>query len=253
MMVQTRFVATERIADIRRLKDLVSNLEESKLQNDFFKNKSKQNKTLRTLYSTFVIMHYSLLEAVVTIAVGEVMDEIIKDRKGMKHCSDGFLKFLIRCRVKELQKVDFSSWTEVIQNLIDDIQHLETKSLATEEQIRSLWSGNLDAKKIREQILEKWGLELDVSKRSRGGADLKKIKDDRNDLAHGIRSWSEVGSDYTWENLRKSSNRILIYMIRLIKCLEQGVNEKFWRSKESKIKFDWVNGHNLKVYQTDNI
>lgn len=58
--------------------------------------------------------------------------------------------------------------------------------------IKKMFSGNLDAKKIRE-FSEEHGISLDLAPECNQGGRLKEIKITRNDLAHGSASFSSKG------------------------------------------------------------
>ena len=233
MMRQTRNVVTDRSQEIRRIRDLISKIERGTCSDDLFSRRSTKQKAVRSMYSAFVLMHYSLIEAVVTVAVTELLEAVGNSSEPVEECNEGFVDFLIRCRIKELQKLNFSKWGDVVKELINDLKSNNSKPLVTESQVRALWAGNLDAKKIREQILQRLNIDFNAGPRTRNGADLVRIKNERNDLAHGIRSWDQVGSDYSWQELKELSNRTLCYTIKLVRCFENGLEEKFWLSTDS--------------------
>lgn len=126
-------------------------------------------------------------------------------------------------------QLDFSLWPKNMREVL--LEYKEASKIGlSESQVRSLWAGNLDAKKIRENILGRLNLQLSGAERFRDGYDLRRIKDDRNDLAHGIKSWDVVGGNYTWPELVSISNRVLIYTVRFIKTIEVALYEKKWEA-----------------------
>ena len=234
-MINLRFVCLERIKEIRRLRDLISSIEP-----DDFKilpngGKATKQKTQRTLYSSFVVMHYSLLEAVMCIGLEELIETARRQCGSDDIYTEQFRKFIIHAQLKDLRDKDFSVWPMAVHELIVNFENGFDDPILTEKQARSLWPGNLDGKKVREQVFEKLGLALKVGVRERNGFDLVKIKDDRNDLAHGIRSWSEVGSDYSWPELCNVSRRVVFYILQVIKGFEEGVQNEFWKAETTTV------------------
>jgi len=74
------------------------------------------------------------------------------------------------------------------------------------------FSGNVDARRVRE-IGALYGFSTDTDKsRTRAGADLLTIKNVRNDLAHGQKTYDEVGRDYTFKELLEISCRSSAYV-----------------------------------------
>ncbi|MEM1221522.1 MAG: MAE_28990/MAE_18760 family HEPN-like nuclease [Verrucomicrobiota bacterium] len=227
-MSGTRSVLSERIEEIRRTKSLIYKLQNNdpNFVSQVFGSNSSQLQSLRPLFSTFALMHYSLIEAVITVGITEMVDHISRDN--LKNANEDYLKFIIQCRLKDLKDLNFSKWYDLIKDLIDDYSEDNRTVTLSEDQVRSLWAGNLDARKIRDALLSKLKLELRGVELARNGVDLRRIKDDRNDLAHGVKSWDEVGADYTWQELASMSNRILIYAIQFVKCIENGLSDNFW-------------------------
>src|SRR5262249_43281183 len=76
--------------------------------------------------------------------------------------------------------------------------------------------GSVDAKAIR-QLAAWYGFSCDTSSdKTYGGADLRTIKDIRNDLAHGRKSFEEVGRDYSFEQLSNIAKRSMRYMHEIL-------------------------------------
>lgn len=229
LMTDTRSVFGERYHEIRRIKILISRLHEDdrEMVELVFGGTRPQQAALRPLFSTFALMHYSLVEAIVTVGITELVEAVSGGEE--IEISDTYLEFLLQCRMKELRQLDFSLWPKNMREVLLEYKEVSKIGLS-ESQVRSLWAGNLDAKKIRENILGRLNLQLSGAERFRDGYDLRRIKDDRNDLAHGIKSWDVVGGNYTWPELVSISNRVLIYTVRFIKTIEVALCEKKWEA-----------------------
>lgn len=73
-------------------------------------------------------------------------------------------------------------------------------------------AGNVDAKAIRE-IAQTYGFSCVTNKDyTRNGADLLTIKTNRNDLAHGNKTFEEVGRDYPAGDLTALARRSMAYI-----------------------------------------
>jgi hypothetical protein len=85
---------------------------------------------------------------------------------------------------------------------------------------KKLFSGNLDAKRIKETA-EKYGFSYQTNPRKTdNGSDLLKIKTNRNDLAHGFKSFEKVGQDYTADDLLKMQKRVIHYLKTILQNIE---------------------------------
>lgn len=227
-MIQTDSLLRERIAEIRQFRTFVDRLElmqRSEIKS-IFGDVSIHNKNRRILYSQFVLMHYSLVEGIITQAVTEWLNDALHSKPKVKDLSEAFLNYVVRCKVKKLRDQDFAQWIPQIATLLVDCAD-EIILSVTEKEARSMWPGNLDARKIRSEILERFGIQFN-HRISRSGSEISDLKDQRNDLTHGIKSWEDVGQEYSWPELRKVSNRVILYLCRVIREMRTKSDEQFW-------------------------
>jgi hypothetical protein len=77
-------------------------------------------------------------------------------------------------------------------------------------------AGSVDARSIRE-LASRYGFSCNVEKEVRGGVDLLSVKTIRNDLAHGHKTFEEVGRNYTVHELILLSRRTMKYMTCILK------------------------------------
>jgi hypothetical protein len=68
-------------------------------------------------------------------------------------------------------------------------------------------SGNVDAKRIRD-LADEYGF----TRPAANGDDLVVVKRNRNDLAHGSKSFADVGRDYTVTDIIAMKDKIIIYL-----------------------------------------
>ena len=82
-------------------------------------------------------------------------------------------------------------------------------------------SGNVDAKFIRE-LSEVYGFSIACDKdKTWNGADLVKIKYNRNELAHGRKTFEEVGRDYTGRDLIDLARRSLTFIHSILENITE--------------------------------
>lgn len=75
-----------------------------------------------------------------------------------------------------------------------------------DEEKKFLVNGNLDGRKIKEFIAN-WGIDIS-SLESLDLTNLKTLKDNRQLLAHGGASFSDVGKDVSWDTLNSNNDAI---------------------------------------------
>ncbi|NES67766.1 MAG: hypothetical protein F6K24_22250, partial [Okeania sp. SIO2D1] len=81
---------------------------------------------------------------------------------------------------------------------------------------KKLFSGNIDAQKIK-TTAKKYGFS---AKTITNGNDLLTVKNNRNDLAHGHKSFAEVGKDKSTDELIEIKNNVVKYLRQIIKNIE---------------------------------
>jgi hypothetical protein len=93
-----------------------------------------------------------------------------------------------------------------------------------------LFSGNVDAKKIRD-MAEVFGFDTTSSFHlTQHGQDLLTVKSRRQDLAHGNESFSEVGKQFTTEDVRKIVRYSLAYMDAVLRHIDRYLDAQGYRT-----------------------
>jgi hypothetical protein len=89
-------------------------------------------------------------------------------------------------------------------------------------------SGNVDAKAIRE-LGVCYGFSCQTNYQiTRGGSDLVVIKRNRNDLAHGQKTFEEIGRDHSLPEILLLSRRAMRYMDSILNNVAQYLDCEFY-------------------------
>lgn len=165
---------------------------------------SEKGRLLTLRAGTFLIL-YNLIEATVRGAVEAIHDSISAQ-------STPFEDLTLSLRSEVVRRFRARSNSANIHAMADFSTAFVSVALNQEIKI----AGSLDAKAIRE-IGECYGFSCKTnSLRTRDGSDLLTIKRNRNDLAHGIKSFEEVGRDFTSRQLVQMSRRTICYMTDIV-------------------------------------
>lgn len=158
--------------------------------------------TLRA--GTFLIL-YNLVEASTRGALEAIHDQITASEAPFTLLTMSLRKEVIRLFKKE---ADPST-----NHTVDDFPSAFVAiALAQGTKL----SGNVDAKAIRE-ISEKYGFSSKTRTQvTRDGSDLLTIKSNRNDLAHGRKTFEEIGRDHTATELLLLTRRSMRYMDQIL-------------------------------------
>ncbi len=82
--------------------------------------------------------------------------------------------------------------------------------------IEKLFSGDIDAQKMK-TTANKYGFS---AKTKTDSSDLLIVKNNRNDLAHGIKSFAEVGKDKSADELIEIKNKVVEYLRQILEKIE---------------------------------
>lgn len=92
---------------------------------------------------------------------------------------------------------------------------------------KKLFSGNLDAREIR-STAERYGFKIAEHDHSlsRGGTRLLKVKEKRNELAHGHVSFEDCGHETSLEELIEISAETQVYLNAVLEGIEDYINQR---------------------------
>jgi len=163
----------------------------------------------KTLKANGLLLLYNLVESTMRNAIVAIFDEL-------KNQAISFEQLKPEIKIIVLKN---------LQNRSPKKIHLQINQISTDIIIatfdrKKLFSGNVDARLIKE-IAEKYGFsyQTDFAK-TKDGQNLVDIKDKRNDLAHGDKSFKEVGQGKTIEDLLKIKEEVIEYLRQILENIK---------------------------------
>lgn len=177
---------------------------------------------LRILKSSYILMLYNFVESAVTIFITSIYDTIRDKKIAYSDASDELQKLWVENLLSDSFDQNSSYMTfknkaiEVINNVLND----NTVSLEIYK-IPGL-SGNINFRMIKNICLTH-GIKLKSNSRSQddnGEYSINTIKEDRNALAHGRKSFIECSKNYSVNDL----NNFTIEIIKLLDDLSESVS-----------------------------
>lgn len=178
----------------------------------------------KSLKATGFLLLYNLIESTMRNAIQSIFDEISNKGVSFDQLRLEIKKIILQNVKKNVQQYGVNDFIEQIENIIRDI-------IQSGFNRDDLFSGNVDAKEIKE-IAKKYGFSATTDKDTRDGIDLLSIKKSRNDLAHGVMSFKEVGQSASAENLVEISERVIKYLRQILENIDEYlVNQQYLDSK----------------------
>ena len=172
---------------------------------------------IKTLRANGFLLIYNLVESCVKRAIEEIYISMRRDGIEYDNIKEGIRKEIINyLRSGKTGTEDFvSSVNNIAQDIIGHCFSAET-----------LFSGNVDAKKIRE-IAKKYGFSTRTNTlRTKSGEKLLTVKRRRNDLAHGVYSFQECGKEYTIQDMIEIKNEVTMYLEQILDNIERYIDNK---------------------------
>jgi MAE_28990/MAE_18760-like HEPN len=179
---------------------------------------------LRTLKASGFLLIYNLVEATMRNAIESIFDDLRNNRVSYDEIRPELKKIVF----KNLKKRSYDDIHLSIQAISVDI-------IDASFDREDLFSGNIDGRKIKATAIE-YGFSYTTNARNTGnGADLLNVKTNRNALAHGFKSFAEVGRDKTADELLEIKSRVVKYLREILQNIDLYLtNKEYLDSASSK-------------------
>lgn len=156
-----------------------------------------------------LLIIYNAIEASARLGILAIYDEIVSTGTPFDDLKENFRVRILNDFRNNVGVEKFASLRAVAVDLIDS-------SLDSQK----LFSGNVDAKKMREAASTYGFSTASEYHRTKHGKDLLTVKTRRQDLAHGTLSFSEVGKEYTTEDVVRIARFSLAYMSAILRHID---------------------------------
>jgi len=170
---------------------------------------SLNDELAKTLKANGFLLLYNLVESTMRDAIEAIFDEL-------KNQAISFDQLKPEIKMIVLQNLKNRSPEKI--NL--QINQISTDIIIATFDRKKLFSGNVDARLIK-KIAEKYGFsyQTDFAK-TKNGKNLRDIKRNRNDLAHGNKSFKEVGRDNSIEVLLEIKQEVIEYLRQILQNIK---------------------------------
>lgn len=170
---------------------------------------------VKTLKASGFLLLYNLVESTMRNAIQAIFEEIR---------TQGVSFDEVRPELKKIVLKNFKKRNH--DKLILSITTISLDIISACFDKEDLFSGNIDGKLIKSTAIDYGFSHTTDPMKTGNGQDLLTIKSNRNDLAHGIKSFAEVGRDQTAENLLKIKNKVVSYLRQILLNIENYLDKK---------------------------
>ncbi|NJS12197.1 MAG: hypothetical protein HC789_18385 [Microcoleus sp. CSU_2_2] len=163
----------------------------------------------KTLKANGFLLLYNLVESTMRNAIEAIFDDL-------KNQAISFDQLKPEIKMIVLQNLKNRSPKKIHLQINQISIDIITATFEREE----LFSGNVDARLIKE-IAEKYGFSYKTeAQKTMNGQNLVVIKSNRNDLAHGVKSFEEVGRNKTIAELLKIKEEVIEYLRQILENIK---------------------------------
>jgi MAE_28990/MAE_18760-like HEPN len=169
----------------------------------------------KTLKANGFLLLYNLVESSMRNAIEAIFDELKEQKISFNS---------VRVEIKKIVIQNFKNRSpdDIHANMTD----ISIDIIMAGFRSRELFSGNIDRDKIT-NIARKYGFSCDTDySKTKHGKNLDSIMRNRNDLAHGNKSFAEVGKETSIEDLIKIKEEVIEYVGQILKNISSYIDKK---------------------------
>ena len=175
----------------------------------------RHDREARVFKAAALLVLYNAIEASARSAIQAIYDEIEQSNIAFESLHEPLRRRVLR---------DFKANAGV--DASQSMQNVAIEMVLASFNSRRIFNGNVDAREIRNQSSD-YGFDTTTEySKSRNGSDLLTVKNKRNDLAHGIVPFSDVGKEYTVQELLNIQRYSLGYMEGILNNINTYLDQK---------------------------
>lgn len=165
-----------------------------------------------------LLMLYNLVESTLVTGMEEVYSALKENNITYGQVRSEIREIWFNYRFSNAydRKAHYDTYKKTAEKIIESIMLNET--LVLDRKATGI-SGNLDATSIRD-VCKKHGIQFYTPGNCHGGEKLTKVKDQRNQLAHGTLSFVECGRYFTVEDLHVIKEEVENFLSGFIDSIE---------------------------------
>lgn len=217
--------------DIDLLIELTKNLDEMNISgynanylddNENIKSLHVSQRLVDVMKSALYLLAYNQTESTMSGCLAEVYDKIDDNEVGYDELKPGIQKAIVRGLLKK-----YSGSGNSLVNLVDG--KLSLNSPRASFDIKKIFNGNIKTKSIHD-LNNEYGINIVWNASHNNGRDITTLKDARNDLTHGNKSFSHYSSSKDLSVVIGEVNSSSSYLDAVITGFEQYVNNNEYKA-----------------------
>jgi len=217
-----------RADEISEFLELIKFLEEEEIIKGESENSHEVTLSLKnTLKAQVFLLLYNLIEATMRESISYIHEKLEGLEISFNQLRDELRREILK-RAKSKDVGLDKLWEETASDISRQL-------LAATFKKNKIFSGNVDHKEICEQAkIYGFNTSTEYTKTKRGNS-LKTIKDKRNDLAHGISSFSKIGAIYPIQDIENFVNEVINYLESITTHITDYLSQQGYLMKQDEL------------------
>lgn len=178
------------------------------------------NLSFKVSKASFYLVIYNLIEATVTEGIRSIYNRIEDESLSFFDIEENIRKIWWHSKSESLTSC---SKNTLVDNIYSFYCEAHSNNKLDFNEFISGVSGNLDSEGVRE-VCRRYGIDSIPD-----GRDLKDVKSNRNWLAHGNKSFSEVGREKTISDLKEIRNRVFEFLDKYVENVNSYLNRSGYK------------------------
>lgn len=184
-------------------------------------NNRSEIELYKILRSNLILMLYNMVESTISNAIEEIHNNMHVNNTTFDSLNFELKKVLIKQLKNNINPHDF----------VQSINNLATDIVKQCFQKRKISNGNIDNDTIS-KLGRDYGFNIRTTyEETKNGKCLEVIRGRRNDLAHGTFSFTEIGKEYTIEDLGLMKDEAINYLNQILQNISVYLNNQNYKLK----------------------
>lgn len=177
----------------------------------------------RVQKANLILMLYNLVESTVSNSIKAIREAIHNNVDVNFDC--------LKAEIKKEILIDLKNATISAENFIKESRVISNDIIKLSFSIRAISNGNIDREAIT-RLSQVYGFNISNSdfEETGHGNTLEAIRKKRNDLAHGTYSFSQVGKEYSLQDLESLKNKTVKYLGNIVSNIESYLDTQSYKS-----------------------
>ena len=212
-MISVRDDFDERVTEIENYFRFVQNLVEERFEilpntarGGIALTLNEEDLLIKTLKANCFLLLYNLVEATTKNAIQAIFDEFKSRGITYDQCTQEVRRIAIKNLKREKLGID-----QIYPRLTIVAQHIMTEPFDKD----ALLAGNVDALALK-SLAKEYGFSEPTQRCDK----FKDVRENRNYLAHGNKTFKEIGRDYTIQDLEVITNQIKVFLSAFVDSVD---------------------------------